>query len=43
MPDQITGYGTNSQGNDYDTRVDSSGNEGYHYSKYVSVSLAYQV
>ncbi|WWC69680.1 uncharacterized protein I206_103623 [Kwoniella pini CBS 10737] len=30
--DQITSYGQNSQGNNYDTRVDSSGNTGYHYS-----------
>ncbi|KAK1924647.1 hypothetical protein DB88DRAFT_486302 [Papiliotrema laurentii] len=33
MPkDTITGRGTNSQGNSYDTRSDSSGNTGYHYS-----------
>ncbi|TXT13084.1 hypothetical protein VHUM_01485 [Vanrija humicola] len=32
MPDKITYRGTNSQGNSYDNRVDSSGNTGYHYS-----------
>ncbi|RSH95598.1 hypothetical protein EHS25_000690 [Saitozyma podzolica] len=32
MPDQITSQGTNSQGNSYDTRADSSGTTGYHYS-----------
>lgn len=33
MPDKITGYGSNSQGNSYDTRESSSGDKGYHYSK----------
>ncbi|EIW70222.1 hypothetical protein M231_02725 [Tremella mesenterica] len=30
--DTITSSGQNSQGNSYDTRVDSGGNSGYHYS-----------
>ncbi|WVQ78088.1 hypothetical protein IAT38_000169 [Cryptococcus sp. DSM 104549] len=33
MPsNDISGRGTNSQGNRYDTRTDSAGNTGYHYS-----------